>query len=62
MEEKGKRQTIPIHATSDAGSIGKADLVIFFVKTYHTEKAVSNALMLPKRRHGLSHPPEWSWK
>jgi 2-dehydropantoate 2-reductase len=27
-------------------SIGKADLVIFFVKTYHTEKAVSDALSL----------------
>jgi ketopantoate reductase len=30
----------------DVKSIGKADLVIFFVKTYHTEKAVSDALSL----------------
>ena len=29
-------------------SVGKADLVIFFVKTYHTEKAVSDALVLEK--------------
>jgi len=29
-------------------SVGKADLVIFFVKTYDTEKAVSDALVLEK--------------
>ncbi len=29
-------------------SVGKADLVILFVKTYHTEKAVSDALVLEK--------------
>ncbi len=48
MEEQGKSQTIPVHATEDAATIGKADLVLFFVKTYHTEKAVSDALVLEK--------------
>jgi len=48
FEEKGKSQIIPINATSDVTSIGKADLVIFFVKTYDTEKAVSDALVLEK--------------
>lgn len=48
LEEKGKRQIIRVNGTSDAASIGKADLVIFFVKTYHTEKAASDALILQK--------------
>ena len=48
FEEKGKLQIIPINATSDVTSVGKADLVIFFIKTYHTEKAVSDALVLEK--------------
>jgi 2-dehydropantoate 2-reductase len=48
FEEKGKLQIIPMNATSDVTSVGKADLVIFFVKTYHTEKAVSDALVLEK--------------
>jgi 2-dehydropantoate 2-reductase len=49
LEEKGKRQIIRVNATSDAASIGKADLVIFFVKTYHTEKAASDALVFQKK-------------
>jgi len=49
VEEKGKKQTIHVNATSDAASIGKADLVIFFVKAYHTEKAASDALVLQKK-------------
>lgn len=49
IEDKGKMQTIRVNATSDASSIGKADLVIFFVKAYHTEKAASDALILQKK-------------
>jgi 2-dehydropantoate 2-reductase len=48
FEEKGKTQIIPMNATSDVTSVGKADLVIFFVKTYDSEKAVSDALVLEK--------------
>jgi 2-dehydropantoate 2-reductase len=48
FEEKGKTQIIPMKATPDVKSVGKADLVIFFVKTYDTEKAVSDALVLQK--------------
>ena len=48
FEEKGELRIIPIHATSDVISVGKADLVIFFVKTYDTEVAVSDALVLEK--------------
>ncbi len=48
IEEKGKLQNIPVHATTDIRSIGKADLVLFFVKTYHTEKAVTDSLVLEK--------------
>ena len=48
FEEKGERRIIPINATSDVTSVGKADLVIFFVKTYDTEMAVSDAVVLEK--------------
>jgi 2-dehydropantoate 2-reductase len=48
FEEKEKLQIIPVNATLDVTSVGKADLVIFFVKTYHTEKTVSDALALEK--------------
>ena len=48
LEEKGKLQVISMNATSDVTSVGKADLVIFFVKTYDTERAVSDALVLEK--------------
>lgn len=48
IEEKEKRQIIHVNATTDASSLGKADLVLFFVKTYQTEKAVADALVLEK--------------
>ena len=48
LEEKGNLRIIRMHATTDVTSIGKADLVLFFVKTYHTEKAVTDALVLEK--------------
>jgi 2-dehydropantoate 2-reductase len=48
FEEKGEIQIIPMKATLDAASVGKADVVIFFVKTYDTQVAVSDALVLEK--------------
>jgi 2-dehydropantoate 2-reductase len=48
LEEGDKLQIIGVNATRDVASLGKADLVIFFVKTYHTEQAVSDALTLEK--------------
>ncbi|MCJ7782460.1 MAG: 2-dehydropantoate 2-reductase, partial [Desulfobacterales bacterium] len=48
FEEEGGLQIIPVNATLDVTSVGKADLVIFFVKTYDTEVAVSDALALEK--------------
>jgi len=48
LEEREGSQIIPMRATPDITSVGKADLVIFFVKTYDTEKAVSDALVLEK--------------
>jgi len=48
LEEKGERRIIRMNATSDATSVGKADLVIFFVKTYDTALAVSDAMALEK--------------
>jgi 2-dehydropantoate 2-reductase len=48
FEEKGKSHIIPMNAALGATSVGKADVVIFFVKTYDTEVAVSDALVLEK--------------
>jgi 2-dehydropantoate 2-reductase len=48
LEEKGKSQPIPVQATTEVASVGKADLVLIFVKTYHTQKAVSDARVLQK--------------
>ena len=48
FEEKGELRNIPMNATLEVPSVGKADLVIFFVKTYDTETAVSDALVLEK--------------
>jgi 2-dehydropantoate 2-reductase len=48
IEEKGKAQVLSINATTDIASIGKADLILYFVKTYHTEKAVTDSLFLQK--------------
>jgi 2-dehydropantoate 2-reductase len=47
--ENGKKlQIVRVNATTDVTSLGKADLVLFFVKTYQTEKAVSDSLVLQK--------------
>jgi len=46
IEERGKIQIIRVKGTTEVASLGKADLVLIFVKTYHTEKAVSDSLVL----------------
>ena len=47
VEDKaGVRETIRARASSDPATIGVVDLVIVFVKCYHTENAVRNALPL----------------
>jgi 2-dehydropantoate 2-reductase len=48
LEEKEETQTVRVNATTDVTSPGKADLVLIFVKAYHTEKAASDALALEK--------------
>jgi 2-dehydropantoate 2-reductase len=48
LEENEGSEVIPMKATPDITSVGKADVVIFFVKTYDTEKAVSDSLVLEK--------------
>jgi len=48
IEDQGEIRTVRVNATEEVTSVGKADLVLFFVKTYHTEKAVSDALVLQK--------------
>jgi len=47
--EKGEKlQIVRVNATTDVTSLGKADLVLLFVKTYQTERAVSDSLVLQK--------------
>ena len=48
MEDRGKVQTLRLKATTEVASVGKADLVLIFVKTYHTEKAIADAQVLQK--------------
>jgi 2-dehydropantoate 2-reductase len=48
LEEKGTAEIVPMNATPDVTTVGKADLVIFFVKTYDIEEAVSDSLVLEK--------------
>jgi 2-dehydropantoate 2-reductase len=48
IEEGEKLQIIRVNATTDLTSPGKADLILFFVKTYQTEKAVLDSLVLQK--------------
>jgi len=48
IEEGGKLQIIRVNATTDVTSLGKADFVLFFVKTYQTKKAVLDSLVLQK--------------
>lgn len=45
IEEKdGSSATIPVKATSDPASVAPVDIVVNFVKCYHTEDAVRSAL------------------
>ncbi len=48
LEEKGQTRIVPMKSTPDVTTVGKADLVIFFVKTYDIQEAVSDALVLEK--------------
>jgi 2-dehydropantoate 2-reductase len=44
IEEKdGSVPVIPVRATSDAGSVGPVDLIVNFVKCYHTDAAIRSA-------------------
>ncbi len=48
IEEKGKAHNIPVKIATDVASLGKADLVLLFIKTYQTERAVSDSSILQK--------------
>jgi len=43
-DQHGKIDTIPIRATANPAEVGVVDLMVVFVKCYHTEAAVRNAL------------------
>src|SRR5262245_8372113 len=47
LEDKtGEVQTIPVRATAEPAAVGPVDLVIVFVKCYHTEAAARSAAPL----------------
>jgi 2-dehydropantoate 2-reductase len=48
IEEEGRLRTIPVQGATDIGSVGKADLVLVFVKTYNTETAITKSRVLQK--------------
>jgi 2-dehydropantoate 2-reductase len=48
VEDRGKIEIIPVKATTEVSSVGKAEVVLFFIKTYQTEKAVSDVLSIQK--------------
>jgi len=48
IEDRGKKQIIRVNATTDVTSLGKANLLLFFVKTYQAEQAVSDSLVLQR--------------
>src|SRR5688500_15260692 len=43
-DKAGKQETIRIQITDQPASVGPVDLLLVFVKCYHTETAVRNAL------------------
>lgn len=43
-EKNGEQQTVSVRATSDPAEVGEVDLILVFVKCYHTEAAVRAAL------------------
>ncbi|OGP64799.1 MAG: hypothetical protein A2170_04400 [Deltaproteobacteria bacterium RBG_13_53_10] len=48
IEDFGEVRTVPVNAATEAAAVGKADLVLVFVKTYQTAQAVSDARLLQK--------------
>lgn len=45
-DKAGETQTIPVRATTDPAETGPVDLVLVFVKCYHTEAAIRSAAPL----------------
>jgi 2-dehydropantoate 2-reductase len=45
-DKNGNTETIQVRATSSPAEVGPVDLVLVFVKCYHTEAAVRNAAPL----------------
>lgn len=48
IESQGIRRVIPLQITTEPAAAGKADLILLFVKAYHTAEAVGDALVLEK--------------
>ena len=59
IEEKdGSQPVISVPASDDPASVGPVDLIINFVKCYHTEAAVRAAAPMIGRGHGRAQPAE----
>lgn len=43
IDHKGEQRIVRVHATSDVASVGPVDVVVFFVKCYHTAVAAEQS-------------------
>jgi 2-dehydropantoate 2-reductase len=60
VDREGNEKAVRIAVTTDVSSLGEVDLLIVFVKCYHTEAAVSSALpVLGKNSIVLSLQNGW---
>ncbi len=55
----GEEKVTRIEATSDPASVGVADVVVFFVKCYHTASAAETARPLVNLRTEQRRLPDW---
>ena len=51
-DKSGSTQTVKIRATDDPATVGTVDLVLVFVKCYHTEVAVRGAALNARSASG----------
>jgi 2-dehydropantoate 2-reductase len=50
VDKEGNEKSVRVAATTDPAAVGQVDLLVVFVKCYHTEAAVGGALSLLKEK------------
>src|SRR4030042_6540511 len=62
VEEGGKKQTIPVHATKGGDLHWKSGSRTLLCESLSYRESRFRCLSASKGRYGIAHPPEWSWK